>query len=151
MVTNVVAFVASVAASKNAYFWCTAVATRPDTRPCIWPCAYFLKQNKGTRPCIMAVFATAQNFKKIDFELLLCFSHTRCILDNILTCYAWINQLDYFQMLYLIKWLNGLLIHETCNSCILKWIYACHSCKVDHGLSLHLEFVKMIKFITIIM
>ena len=66
MVTSVVAFVASVAASKNAYFWCTAVATQPDTRPCIWPCACFSsttrEHGQDTRPCIMAVFATAQNF-----------------------------------------------------------------------------------------
>ena len=133
MVTSVVAFVANVAASKNAYFWCTAVATRPDTRPCAYFSSTTREHGQDTRPCIMAVFATAQNFLKIDFELLLCFSHTRCILDNILTCYAWINQLDYLQMLYLIKWLNGLLIDEICNSCILNE-YACHSCKVDHGL-----------------
>ena len=56
MVTSVVAFVANVAASKNAYFWCTAVATRPDTRPCIWPCACILKHNKGTRPGYTAVY-----------------------------------------------------------------------------------------------
>ena len=92
------------------------------------------EHGQDTRPCIMAVFSTASKFWKIDFELLLCFSHIRCIWDNILTYYARINHLEDLQMLYLIKWLNGLLIHETCNSCILKWIYACHSCKVDHGL-----------------
>ena len=75
------------------------------------------QHGQNTRPCIMAVFATALKFWKVDFELLLCFLHIRCILDNILTCYAWINHLDYLQMLYLIKWLNGLLIHEICNSC----------------------------------
>ena len=99
-----------------------------------WPCILaMLHCLTWTRPCIMAVFSTASKFWKVNFELLLCFSHTRCILDNILTYYAWINHLDHLQMLYLIKWLNGLLIDEICNSYILNE-YACHSCKVDHGL-----------------
>ena len=118
MVTSIVTFVASVMASKNAFFWCTAVATRPGTRPCIWPCANIFKAQRGTRPWYMAVFSTAQNFQKVENELLLCFSHLRCIMDNILTCYAWINHLNDMQMLYVSEWLHDLLIHITCNSCI---------------------------------
>ena len=129
MVTSVVAFVASVVASKNACFWCTAVHTRPDTRPCIWPCACIFntagEHGQDTRPCVMAVFSTASKFQKVDFELLLWFSHFWCIMDHILTCYAWINHLDHLQMLYLIKWLKGLLFHEICNSCI--WMNTCLS------------------------
>ena len=97
-----------------------------DTRPC----SIVVLENASTRPCIMAVFSTASKFWKINFELLLGFSHIRCIWDNILTYYAWINHLEDLQMLYLIKWLNGLLIDEICKSCILNE-YACHSCKVD--------------------
>ena len=107
MVISVVTFVASVAASKNAFFRCTAVVTRP----CLWPCASIFKAQRGIWPWYMAVFSTTSNFQNVDFDLPLCFSHSRCIMDNILTCYAWINHLNDLQMLYLIKWLYGLLIH----------------------------------------
>ena len=48
-------------------------------------------------------------------------------------CYAWINHLNDLQMLYLIKWLYGMLIDKYAIVVIL-YEYACHSCKGDHGL-----------------
>ena len=130
----------------------TAAQTRPSTRPCIWPCASEAVQHGwDTRPCILPVLATAQNFSKVEKLLLLCFLHIWCIIDHILTCYAWINHLNDLQMLYLIKWLYDLLIYMICNSCILCVNMFIIHAGLIYGLSIHLEFVIMIKFIITIM
>ena len=81
----------------------------------------------------------------------LCTKHTKCFLDNVLTCYAWINHLNDLQMLYLIKWLYDLLIYMICNSCILCVNMLVIHARLIYGLSIHLEFVIMIKFIITIM
>ena len=82
----------------------SAAQTRASTRPCVWPCASEAVQHgQDTRPCILPVLGSVQNFSKVEKLLLLCFLHIWCIIDLILTCYAWINHLNHLQMLYLIK------------------------------------------------
>ena len=90
---------------KNACSKHSVAQTRPSTRPCVWPCASEAVQHGwDTRPCILPVLGSAQNFSKVEKLLLLCFLHIWCIIDHILMCYAWINHLNHLQMLYLIKW-----------------------------------------------
>ena len=81
----------------------------------------------------------------------LCTNHTKCFLDNIFMYYAWINHLDHLQMLYLIKWLYDMLIDIICNSCILCINMLVIHARLIHGLTIHLLFVIISKFIIKVM
>ena len=69
----------------------------------------------------------------LQLKLPQCTIHTRCILDNVYIC------------------LLDLVLQITCNSYVLIECMLVIHTRIDHGLSLHLWFVIIIKFIIILM